>query len=344
LIGVAAVAAFYIFSTFFHVQQVEVPNVVGMSYTDARSTLISAGIASDKIISNNDPNSSSPVQMHQVESQSPPAGKKASVDSSVTLTVKAGSAQQTMPNLAGQTQNEAESQLENMGVNSGNITVTEHSSNTVPLNEVISTTPAYGSSFTTTSTQIILDVSTGSQSAAVPDVTGKTLTSATAILQADGFTVGHPTSVPSFTVPANQVVSQSPAPGQQAKSGSVVNLTVSSGQPAGTVITHANIDVPLPNGTTLPATVKIDVSDAMGTHTVVDTSQSTPDATYPIVVTTTAKQLGQVNVYVNGQLVITQAVPGSTNSNPSSSGSTNPPGTTGNSNPNTDSGASNQGN
>ncbi|MHB1681979.1 MAG: Stk1 family PASTA domain-containing Ser/Thr kinase [Bacilli bacterium] len=314
LVVLAAVAAFYIMVTFIRVPTTQMPDVVGMSYASARSILIEHGFHSNKIREVLDQNSTSHVAMGDVERQSPARGN-IMTDQEVTLVVKNGSAQVTMPSLAGYTQNNAYQQLNGLGVPSGNIAVTNQQSATVPVNQVISTSPTAGTTFTTNTTQVELVVSSGAQSAAVPDVVGQTLSAAANVLKSDGFVLGSVTKVSSFSVPANQVISQTPSPGQQATAGSAVKLTVSSGEPAGTTVTTANVNVTIPPGTTLPVDVKIVVADALGTRTAVTASQTNPSATYQVQVTTTPSTSGEVSVYENGQMVSTNTVTGGSNAN-----------------------------
>ncbi|MBO0984619.1 transglycosylase domain-containing protein [Rathayibacter sp. SD072] len=69
----------------------------------------------------------------------------------------------------------------------------------------------------------------------VPDVSGRTVEEATAILQASGFTAGHQEIVDSTTVPAGSVVWTTPSAGQDAVDGAVIPLQISSGEePANT--------------------------------------------------------------------------------------------------------------
>ena len=97
-------------------------------------------------------------------------------------------------------------------------------------------------------------------------------------------------------------------------------LTVSSGPPANTVVTHADIQVILQAGTILPADVKIVVTDAAGTHTAVDSKQYGATASYPVKVTTVGSQEGLVETYVDGALASSQMVPPPPGSPSSSSG------------------------
>ncbi|MCI0184168.1 Stk1 family PASTA domain-containing Ser/Thr kinase [Sulfoacidibacillus ferrooxidans] len=303
LVVLAAVAAIYIVVTYLRVPTVQMPNVVGMPYMQARSELITHGFDAGKIHEVLDSKSTSKVAQGDVESQSPATGMVQATQD-ITLTVKSGSAQMTMPPLVGYSESEAEQRLNDMGVPSGNISIQSVPSSSVPSNQVISTTPASGASIATNSSQqITLVVSSGTQSAAVPNVQGQSVSNASSMLKSDGFAVGQVTNTPSSTVPSGQVISQSPLPGQQAVAGSAVNLTVSSGEPAGSTLVTANVNVSLPPGTALPATVKIVVTDVLGTRTAVDTSQSTAQASYAVQVTTTPSHPAQIDVYENGQLI-----------------------------------------
>lgn len=303
LVVLAAVAAIYIVVTYLRVPTVQMPNVVGMPYMQARSELITHGFDAGKIHEVLDPKSTSKVAQGDVESQSPATGMVQATQD-ITLTVKSGTAQMMMPPLVGYSESEAEQRLNDMGVPSGNISIQSVPSSSVPSNQVISTTPASGASISTNnSQQITLVVSSGTQSAAVPNVQGQSVSNASSMLKSDGFAVGQVTNAPSSTVPSGQVISQSPLPGQQAVAGSAVNLTVSSGEPAGSTLVTANVNVSLPPGTALPATVKIVVTDVLGTRTAVDTSQSTAQASYAVQVTTTPSHPAQIDVYENGQLI-----------------------------------------
>ena len=320
---VAVLLALWLFSSVLRVNTIALPRVVGLSYSEARTTLLNKGFQSSKILESFDTNSTSTVKIGQVESQSPTPGN-IPANSDIHLVIKEGSAQITMPSLSGLLQSIAQSQLVDLSVPTGHITVIEQSSASVPINQVISTTPAPGTAMNANTTQVTLVVSAGTQSAAVPDVVNKPLSTATAALKADGFTLGQVTTTSSFSVPQNEVISQTPAPGQQASAGSTVALVVSSGVPSGTSSSTYPVTVSLTPGTPLPVEVKIVVIDATGTSTPVTASQNSPSATYQVHVVTTPTQAAEVDVYENGQLVSSQSV-----SSNSGNGNGNGNGTTG---------------
>ncbi len=329
LVGASWYAAMYLFINVFKPPTVNVPRVVGMPYASAKSALVSSGFPATRIIEQFDQNAAPAIPFGHVESQSRGPGP-VSVDRQITLIVKAHDAQFSMPQLAGELASAAQSKLGDYGVPAAHVSFVPQASNSMPVNTVISTAPSAGTSVNTSTVTITLFVSSGSQSAAVPDVHGMTLAAATSALQADGFVIGHVSRVSSFSVAANTVVDQSPAPGQQASSESAVALTVSSGPPANTVVTLADIQVTLQAGTVLPADVRIVVTDAAGTHTAVDSKQYGATASYPVKVTTVGSQQGLVETYVDGSLASSQMVPpspGTTSPSGTGTGTTSPSGT-----------------
>ena len=63
----------------------------------------------------------------------------------------------------------------------------------------------------------------------VPSLEQLSVAQASSLFKSDGFTLSVTRHVNSSTVPANEIVSQSPSPGVSAKSGLVINVTVSDG-------------------------------------------------------------------------------------------------------------------
>ncbi|GAA4383669.1 Stk1 family PASTA domain-containing Ser/Thr kinase [Tsukamurella soli] len=101
--------------------------------------------------------------------------------------------------------------------------------NTVPVDQVISTTPSAGAQ-TDKGHTVILQVSAGPKISPVVDVTGKTQQVATEMLTKAGFTVSKTvTKVPSDKVPAGSVISTNPTANTNVPVNQPVTLTVSSG-------------------------------------------------------------------------------------------------------------------
>src|SRR6059058_4897980 len=134
-----------------------------------------------------------------------------------------------VPNVVGQTQAAATSAITSAGLTVG--AVTQQSSTTVASGNVISESPAAGTSVTSASA-VNLVVSSGAPpptQVAVPNVVGQTQAAATSAITSAGLTVGAVTQQSSTTVASGSVISQNPAAGADSASGSAVDLVVSTG-------------------------------------------------------------------------------------------------------------------
>jgi serine/threonine-protein kinase len=151
----------------------------------------------------------------------------ASRNSTIVLLVSKGPPQVQVPSVAGEAQNQAQSDLVAQGFKVG--TISNDSSDTVPSGSVISTNPAGGTMAGQGSSVDVL-VSSGPAKIMVPDETGKTQADAEADLVANSFV---PQS--SFIAVTSQdqdgvVVLQSPSGGTMARKGSKVILRIGSFQ------------------------------------------------------------------------------------------------------------------
>ena len=132
----------------------------------------------------------------------------------------------TVPDVVGQPQATAESNITGAGLAVGIVTFA--SSATTPLGHVISQSPPGGSSALLGSA-VDLVVSLGPPLVEVPDVIGQAQATAEANIVAAGFAVGTVTFANSATIPQNHVISQVPPGGIVVTEGSAVDLVVSLG-------------------------------------------------------------------------------------------------------------------
>jgi serine/threonine-protein kinase len=128
-----------------------------------------------------------------------------------------------VPNVVGRQVLEATTELTNAGFK----VVPTNEESDKPRGEVLAQDPKEGSKAEEGST-VRLTVSGGVGQAQVPDVVGRTSSAAQTIITDAGF-VPEVLEEASDTVPAGQVISQSPAAGTQADKRSVVQIKVSSG-------------------------------------------------------------------------------------------------------------------
>ncbi|HVM67308.1 MAG TPA: Stk1 family PASTA domain-containing Ser/Thr kinase [Acidimicrobiales bacterium] len=131
----------------------------------------------------------------------------------------------SMPSdLIGKSYSDAATELDGLGLRWARVDVqdTRH-----PQNTVINTSPAAGRQVSG-DTVVTLQVSSGPAPITEPDVVGVDVASATAQLQAAGFTVAAPTMAVSPYVAPGQVASTDPPPGTLAHKGDTVKIVVSA--------------------------------------------------------------------------------------------------------------------
>ncbi len=162
------------------------------------------------------------VQLGRVINQSPSPGQTAPKGSTVTLTVSTGPATVTIPSVRGDDPVTAANALRNANLNPQE--KTQYSAD-VPATEVIGTNPAAGTKVPPGSTVVVF-VSRGAQQVTVPDVNGKPVSQAEAMLTNAG--LSYTTTAQPVTDQAqdNVVQSSSPAQGSAVNQGSTVNLVV----------------------------------------------------------------------------------------------------------------------
>ncbi|MDQ1580753.1 MAG: eukaryotic-like serine/threonine-protein kinase [Microbacteriaceae bacterium] len=130
-----------------------------------------------------------------------------------------------VPSLAGQVFDKARLQLENDKLK---WTRLDEASSTVATGNVTRTDPAAGIIVSTGDT-ITVYVSTGKKAATVTDVHNMPIADAQNALKAAGFVPGLVNTTNDPTVPANVVLSTTPAAGSSAHEGDTISLNVSSG-------------------------------------------------------------------------------------------------------------------
>ena len=138
----------------------------------------------------------------------------------------------TIPNVTGQTLEQAEATLEQAGYTVG--TTTEVYDDTVPSGSVVSTDPAAGTP-AEAGTTVNLTVSKGKDQVQVPDLSGMTADQAKAALQKVGLTAVQGDSKHSSSVAEGKVCDQDPASGTAVDTNSTVTFYLSSGPETTTV-------------------------------------------------------------------------------------------------------------
>ncbi|MFB6873540.1 Stk1 family PASTA domain-containing Ser/Thr kinase [Streptomyces sp. NPDC056323] len=198
--------------------KVDVPDVVEKTEATARKELEAKGFTVNVTAVESEKTAGTVIN------QNPDGNSKAEKNSEVTITV-AKQATQKVPNVADRDYNAAVAQLNGLGFT--NISRTDVDSEK-PANQVISQTPSPDSA-QPLSAQIMLTVSKGPQQpeqTSVPDLQGKTLGEAKALLAGAGLQLGQ---VQGPNDDKAKIVGFQPSSGQQVDKNSAVNVVTMPG-------------------------------------------------------------------------------------------------------------------
>lgn len=205
-------------------EEVDVPDVLGMSLADAQKALAAKGFIVGKTSEGN----SEEYEEGKIMEQSPVGGAKAAEGSKIDLVVSKGSQQATVPSIEGLSLDAARQRAEAEG-----LTISQsgsQDSDKIAEDCIISQSPAAGTKVAKGST-ITYVISKGSSSNSVPSVVGFNEQAARSTLQNAGFSVSVDYSY-SDTVAEGNVIKQNPKGGSNAKKGATVTIEVSEGPEA----------------------------------------------------------------------------------------------------------------
>ncbi|MCQ2752543.1 MAG: PASTA domain-containing protein, partial [Coriobacteriales bacterium] len=190
---------------------ISVPNIVGMTSTDAQKQLEALGLKFETTQVFNDQ-----YAVGIVCEQDPVPNSKLAKGDTVKISISKGKEEKvTMPNLVGISEGDATATLEKLGLS---VTVKTGTSSTVASGQVYDQSPSSGTSLKK-GDSVTIWVSTGKDQETIPDVVGLDKNTAISKLEGAGFV-----AVSSGT--GNKVVSQSPSGGSKAEKGSKVTITL----------------------------------------------------------------------------------------------------------------------
>jgi serine/threonine-protein kinase len=203
---------------------VEVPSVTGVSFDAAMKALSARGLEGRKGDVRLDKDHPAGI----VIIQSPFPGDKVKKGRRVYLTVSGGEQLASVPAVKGRTLRDAKFALERQGLKLG--AVDYRPSDSFPQNTVVEQSPGPGATMKRDGFVSVV-VSQGStfEKTPVPEVTGKSLTEAKALLAASGLRLGNITYIPSAELLPNTVVEQFPRKGDLVPAGQAVDLFVVQG-------------------------------------------------------------------------------------------------------------------
>ncbi|MXP21366.1 Stk1 family PASTA domain-containing Ser/Thr kinase [Gordonia sp. HNM0687] len=199
--------------------QIPVPAVAGKTATEARASLETAGFTVQEL---EEP--SLDVAAGSATRSAPAENVLATEGSRITLYISTGPQRHQMPDLRGQTPDEATEALRVLGFS--NVRTDRVDSTGDLKDRVVGTTPPVGAEAPVNGAVVVL-VGNGPKEITVPDVTGQTEDQARTVLEQVGLEVVSVSG--DSELPAGQVVSSSPSAGATVEQGATVQIVVSRG-------------------------------------------------------------------------------------------------------------------
>ncbi len=199
---------------------VEIPDLVGESVEQARADLLARNLEINITFSTNDV-----IPVDQVFEQSPPSGRRVEPGQIVNVTVSSGSAT-SVPGVVGQTLDAARAMLEERGY----VVQTLQSESPFEAGTIVTQSPEAGTELNAGS-PVVITVSLGPASVAIPDVSGLSVVEAITKLQDAGLRPAGQIDEASDTIPAGEVIGTQPEANNLVDANSPVTVVVSTGLP-----------------------------------------------------------------------------------------------------------------
>ena len=243
---------FYFNNPFVSVDEVELPNFVGIQY----ESVLNSSKYSDFNIVVEETVYSDEYEKGVICEQKPKYPKTVKKGSEVKIKVSSGAQKITIPDFSNQEATQVYAELKNLGLE---YTESRMNHPSIASGYVIRTEPTKGSEVKA-GTTVTVYVSLGAQTVMkqVPDVTGINVDDAKRILESYGLKVGTVNLDETSDEPYGTVLSQDPVDGNMVATGSFVNLTVSQGD---SVINRLTITVPMPSSIDRDVTVSAYLDD-----------------------------------------------------------------------------------
>ncbi|MDF3310961.1 Stk1 family PASTA domain-containing Ser/Thr kinase [Rhodococcus sp. T2V] len=200
--------------------QVTMPDVTNQAADDAETTLQNLGF---RVSRQQKPDAV--VATGNVITTRPVGGVQVDEGSTITLEVSSGPEQVKVPRLAGLTQQEAQQELNAVGLRL-DTAVARAPSDASDVDKVIQQNPSSGASISLDS-EVAVTLGTGPEQIRIPDVTGQKVEVAQANIEGAGFKA-QIQNIDSG-VPKGQVVSTDPVGGSTAAKGDTIQIRVSNG-------------------------------------------------------------------------------------------------------------------
>lgn len=229
IVGLAWTAQ-YIVPRLLFPAEVQVPNITGLTYSDAQRLLNQYGLRIQLVreVFDNERAAGSVV------SQDPSPGRTVREGREIAVQISRGPEYVSMPDVVGLTTREARLQLTQAGFILGEEEPVMDLD--APLNVVVDQEPPADQEVPL-GIPVNLRINRGREAlgmVAVPDVRGETMGVAQAILEEAGLAVGGTWPEFSTSVEAGRIIEQNPGPGQEVEAGWTVDFVFSQGLPSDT--------------------------------------------------------------------------------------------------------------
>ncbi|MCR5830692.1 MAG: protein kinase [Lachnospiraceae bacterium] len=216
-----------------------VPNVVGMTVTEASDALTNAGLTAKATYKE-----STEYEKDYIVSQDIEGNTEVPSGTVLNLVVSSGKVVgATVPDVVGKSEAEAKVILEAEGFKMQKQLQESDSvekGNVISQNPLGATTAAQGSDVT-----VVISSGMSVEQISMPDLTGKTEEEAKVVIEEEGLTIGTVAEEESDSVDKGKVISQAPAAGGMVDKGTTVDLKISLGKKTKTY--SCSVDVGTPN-------------------------------------------------------------------------------------------------
>ena len=238
IIGVAAAAIIALFGILYVSgviggggKEVTVPDVKGMSYSEAKEVLEAKGLKIEKA---DEPIASQKIEKGKIVSQTPSKNSKVKKGRTVRVILSAGNTELKVPDLKGLSYKEAKTLLSEMGlqISKGD----EVDSDSVTEGLIASQYPS-AKTKVDKGDIITVNISKGKKDAVIPKLVGTTFTSesdVSATLSKYGYKLGKVSYEESYETPGT-IIKQSPDAGTTAEKNTTVDIVISKAKSKATV-------------------------------------------------------------------------------------------------------------
>lgn len=238
IIGIVAVAILALFGILFvsgviggGSKEVTVPDVKGMSYSEAKEVLEAKGLKIEKA---DEPIASQKIEKGKIVSQTPSKNSKVKKGRTVRVIISAGNTELKVPDLKGLSYKEAKTLLSEMGlqISKGD----EVDSDSVAEGLIASQYPS-AKTKVDKGDIITVNISKGKKDAVIPKLVGTTFTSesdVSDILSKYGYKLGKVSYEESYETPGT-IIKQSPDAGTTAEKKTSVDIVISKAKSKATV-------------------------------------------------------------------------------------------------------------